>query len=209
MRQSPHELPTDFPVYVPWLWSRSMSATTCYTRAWRQHKNEVRGFLQAQTGSAAEADDLLQEIFLKAVLQGERFCTLGDPRAWLFHVARNLLIDRQRLKKNLVPVPEDLSAESEPLLAPVDLLSQCLPRVLSELSVEDREVLTFCDIQGGSQRAYAERLGLSLPAVKSRIQRARLRLRAQLADACQVRFDESGSVCCFVPRPPLGPANLK
>ncbi|HMU16176.1 MAG TPA: RNA polymerase subunit sigma-70, partial [Thauera aminoaromatica] len=38
---------------------------------------------------------------------------------------------------------------------------------------------------------------------KSRVQRARQRLRAQLLRACQVQLDEHGKVCCFVPRPPL------
>ena len=55
----------------------------------------------------------------------------------------------------------------------------------------------------GSFADAALRLGLSLPAAKSRVQRARLRLRAQLAEACQVTFDDKGKVCCFVPRPPL------
>jgi len=54
-----------------------------------------------------------------------------------------------------------------------------------------------------SQAEYAERLGISLPGAKSRVQRARQRLKAQLASACQVSFDEQGKVCCFKPRPPL------
>lgn len=51
--------------------------------------------------------------------------------------------------------------------------------------------------------ALAELPGISLPGAKSRIQRARQRLRQQLVCACQVTFDENGDVCCFVPRRPL------
>ena len=87
---------------------------------------------------------------------------------------------------------------------PVDLLSHCLPRVLSELAPEDRDAITLCDIQGMGQKDYARRLGLTLPAAKSRVQRARQRLRTHMAEVCQVRFDEDGKVCCFVPRPGLG-----
>lgn len=153
--------------------------------------------------NALEADDLLQEVFLKALLQGKEFCCIDNPRAWLFHVARNLLIDRLRLSKEQVPLPDDLCEQSVSGVEPVDLLSQCLPRVLSELSPEDREAILLCDVRGLVQKDYAQRLGLSLPAAKSRVQRARLRLRAQLAEACQVTFDDKGNVCCFVPRPPL------
>ena len=175
----------------------------CHNKAWRQHQAELRSFLAHRTGSASEADDLLQEVFLKALYQGEDFCSLENARAWLFQVARNLLIDRLRLAKEQVPLPDDLIADGAPETAPVDLLSHCLPRVLSELSAEDREAIVLCDIQGVTQKAFAERLGLSLPAAKSRVQRARLRLRSQLADACQLTFDAEGKVCCFVPRPPL------
>jgi RNA polymerase sigma-70 factor (ECF subfamily) len=54
-----------------------------------------------------------------------------------------------------------------------------------------------------TQQDYAGRLGLSLPAAKSRVQRARVRLKSHLTEACQVSFDAAGQVCCFVPRPPL------
>lgn len=181
----------------------SKSAYTCHNKAWRQHKAELRGFLASRAGGAAEADDLLQDVFLKALQQGKDFCRLDNPRAWLFHVARNLLIDRLRLTREQVPLPDDLRDDVVPAVDPVDLLSHCLPRVLSELSPDDREAILFCDMQGMTQKDYARKLGLSLPAAKSRVQRARLRLRSQLAEACQVTFDDEGKVCCFVPRPPL------
>ncbi len=181
-----------------------MTTYSCHSKAWKQHQAELRGFLAHRSGSASAADDLLQDVFLKAVLQGDGFCSLDNPRAWLFRVARNLLVDRLRLTKEQVPLPDDLCAESLPgKLEPVDLLSQCLPRVLSELSAEDREAILLCDVQGMTQKDYARHLGLSLPAAKSRVQRARLRLRLQMSEACQVTFDDEGKVCCFVPRPPF------
>ena len=181
----------------------SAGANHCHNAAWRQHKAELRAFLMHRAGAVAEADDLLQEVFLKALLHGKAFCVLDNPRAWLFHVARNLLVDRLRLTKDQVPLPDDLAADSALEFLPVDLLSHCLPRVLTELSPEDREAILLCDMQGMTQKVYALQLGLSLPAAKSRVQRARVRLRSQLAEACQVTFDEAGKVCCFVPRPPL------
>jgi len=101
-----------------------------------------------------------------------------------------------------VPLPEDLAAEPEAVLAPVDGLAQCLPRVLAELAPEDRDAINCCDIEGMSQKDYAARLGLTLPGAKSRVQRARARLKARLTEACQVIFDTDGGVCCFVPREP-------
>lgn len=185
------------------------SPFACLNRAWQAHQAEIRRYLLHRTGHAGDADDLLQELFLKALLQDRNFCRIDNPRAWLFHVARNLLIDRLRLAKAQVPLPEDLAVEAEPELHPVDTLSQCIPRVLSELAPGDREVILLCDLQGMRQTEYARRLGISLSAAKSRVRRARLRMQAQMVSACQVSFDESGEVCCFVPRPPLDPSETK
>jgi RNA polymerase sigma-70 factor (ECF subfamily) len=188
---------------MPAAMTRSDPPRACLSRAWRQHQAELRGFLAHRLGAPEEADDLLQDVFLKALILGQAFCTIENPRAWLFHVARNLLVDRLRLSRDLLPLPDDLCAEAAPEWAAVDLLSQCLPRVLSELSAADREAIMLCDIQGMTQQDFARHLGRSLPAAKSRVQRARRRLRARLAEACQVRFDAQGQVCCFVPRPAL------
>jgi len=180
------------------------SAFACLNRAWHTHRTEIRSFLSRRIADKAETDDLLQDVFLKALLLGRSFCTIDNPRAWLFQVARNMLIDRLRLTREQVPLPDDLIASTESSMDAVDALTQCLPRVLSELTAEDRAAIVLCDLNGVTQQEFAERAGISLPAAKSRVQRARRRLQARMVDACQVRFDEDGKICCFVPRPPLG-----
>jgi len=184
-----------------------MLTPSCYTVTWRQHKGEVLGFLEHRTGCDSEAEDLLQEIFLKVLLQGKSFCELDNPRAWLFRVARNLLIDRQRLANARAPLlplgdtsPDDFPAVSAPEVEPIDLLSHCLPGVLSRLAEKDREAIQLCDMQGITPNDYAKTTGLTVSAAKSRLQRARLRLRSLLAKACQVSYDSDGKVCCFVTR---------
>ena len=174
----------------------------CLMNAWHRHEAELHGWLQKRLGNRSDADDMLQDLFLKCVRQQDRFCEIENARAWLFEVARNALIDRLRLTREQVELPPDLASITEEI-APVDSLAACLPRVLSELSAEDREAITLCDLEGMSQHDYAELKGISLPGAKSRIQRARKRMRVQLASACQVRFDAAGRVSDFVPRQPL------
>ncbi len=173
----------------------------CLLDAWSIHEAELRGYLRHRLDGPQDAEELLQEVFLKALRQGRRFCAVENTRAWLFQVTRNALADRLRSSREYLPLPEDLPAPTAETGPQVDGLSQCLPRVLAELSEEDRLALTLCDIEGQPQRVLAERLGLSLPGAKSRLQRARVRLRQRLVEACQVRFDETGKVCCFTPRP--------
>jgi RNA polymerase sigma-70 factor (ECF subfamily) len=174
----------------------------CLMNAWHENEAELRGWLRHRLGNPVDADDVLQDLFIKAMRQGERFCAIGNARAWLFEVARNALADRLRQKRATIELPADLAGEVEEVAA-VDSLVACLPRVLSELSPEDREAIVLCDLEGLPQDEYARRKGLSLPGAKSRIQRARRRLRERLSQACQVRLDAAGHVSDFVPRPPL------
>ena len=171
----------------------------CVAAAWQAHEAELHGFLRHRLADPAAADDVLQEVFLKALRAGPGFCSLDSPRAWLFQVARNALVDRLRGARDAEPLQaheQHLAAPEVEAGTPVDALSDCLVRVLSELRPEDADVLRQCDMAGSTQRAYAEQQGLSLPAVKSRLLRARQRLRERLSLVCRVRFDpEDGRVC--------------
>ncbi len=114
-------------------------------------------------------------------------------------MARNALVDRFRVSRETVPLPEDLPARTDEL-ATVDALTACLPRVLSELSAQDREAITACDLQGMAQADFARTRGLSLSGAKSRVQRARQRLRQRMTVACQVQIGQDGQISDFVPR---------
>lgn len=172
----------------------------CLMAAWHTHERELRGWLIKHVEDQSTAQDLLQDVFMKALRQGTGFCDIANARAWLYKVARNTVTDHMRRRREWVALPDDLPAAQDDAVPAVDSLASCLPRVLGELSDEDRDAITECDLNGMSQEDYARKLGLSLPGAKSRIQRARKRLRAQLTQSCQVKLDPSGQVCCFVPR---------
>ncbi|TLS66134.1 sigma-70 family RNA polymerase sigma factor [Mariprofundus erugo] len=171
-------------------------------QAWQRHKAELRHWLLSRLGNAADADDLLQDVFERAMRQGECFGDINNARAWLFRVARNALVDHLRLDRSHIALDDHIVAE-EPEVDAIDTLSVCIPRVLSEMSDEDRQIITLCDLDGMTQQQFATLMNISVAAAKSRLQRARKRMRQQLECACQVRLNDAGNVCCFVPRPPL------
>jgi RNA polymerase sigma-70 factor (ECF subfamily) len=172
---------------------------------WTRHEAELRGWLRAHAPVASEVDDILQDVFIKTMNQGERFSDVLQPRAWLFEVTRNTLTDRLRAGHKSVPLPDDLEdlPAPQPETEAVDAMaSVCLPRVLSELDAQDREIIELCDLNAMDQASYARLKGLTLPAAKSRIQRARQRMRERMVTVCQVSFDSAGHVDDFVPRAP-------
>ena len=171
----------------------------CIIAAWGNHEAELRGFLTRQTGNPVQAEDVLQETFLRAITEGAKFCSLENPRAWLFRVARNQLIDQSRsyAAKHQTSELSDEPLENINEIPAVKTLDICLPKALTKLDAEDREVIERCDLEGELQSHFAEDKGLTLAGAKSRIQRARKRLKTELVDLCKVNFDESGNVCCY------------
>lgn len=169
----------------------------CVLRAWHTYETELLDFLAHQLHDRAQAEDLFQEIFLKSMRLGQGFCSLDNPRAWLYRVAKNTLIDHLRASKPFCELPDELAAPVDERAA-VDELDICLLRNIERLGLEDRTILQACDITGLTVRAFAQTHALGLPAAKSRLLRARQRLRQLLVDHCQVQFDERGQVCCHV-----------
>lgn len=171
----------------------------CLMKAWKMHEHELYCWLLRQTGNQADTDDLIQETFLRAIRQQRKFCSIVNTRAWLFEVARHLVIDKSRRQRPYQPLPDGVCIQDN---APetVDSLAECLSRILDEMTESDRTILTLCDLEGMKQADFADRNGLTLAATKSRLLRARARLHQKLSSDCQVRLDESGRVCCFTPR---------
>lgn len=188
---------------MPTVSATPTAAVPCLMQAWAHHHAELQGWLQHRLGDRPQAQDLLQDVFLKALRQGGRFCSVGNARAWLFEVARNTLTDHLRRQHPSEPLPDDVAEwpadEPEPLPV-VDQLTGCLARVLTELPEADADIIRQCDLQGMRQQDYAALRGLGLPATKARLRRARLRLKAAMTEACAIQTSPQGRVDIFTPR---------
>ena len=145
-------------------------AFDCVLAAWHAHESELRGFLINRLGEPEAADDLLQDVFIRAMRQGAGFCQLDSPRAWLFRVTRNAVVDRARRQRPGDPISEEFAAE-ETETPPVDALTACLERNLATLQPADAEVVRRCDLEGWPHKAYADAGDLSVNAVKTRLVR--------------------------------------
>ena len=176
---------------------RAREATTA--SIWTAFGDRVRGFIRRRVREEADVDDILQDVFIKihAGLPGLR----DDARleAWLFRVARRAVVDHVRRRgRNAAGLPpaED-SPSSKDVTAQV---ASWLEPLMDGLSEEDREALRAADLEGRPQKALAEKLGLSPTAVRSRVQRARRRLREALLACCHVERDRRGNAVDWAPR---------
>jgi RNA polymerase sigma-70 factor (ECF subfamily) len=152
----------------------------------------------------SEAEDLTQETFLRAYRSRD---ALRDPAArltWLYRIATHVCVDRLRQRARR-PVELDAALEEAELadagpplqqvIEPGDM-SACVQDFLAGLPDGYRAVLLLHDLHELPGPRIAELLGLSLPTVKIRLHRARLKLRAALAAGCVFSHDERDVPVC-------------
>ena len=164
------------------------AAFSALMRTWR---GPVFRFARRLLHDDAAAEDVLQDTFLTV---HQRLSTLradGSLKSWLFAIARSQVLMQRRRRvgepKTYEPMeslrelgvdagwgePMDAQALTERLEHHV-----LFEKALKRLDDEEREVLLLRDVQGLSGEDTAEALGLTLPGMKSRLHRARLRLVA-------------------------------
>lgn len=166
---------------------------------WREHRGELKSFILKRVRSSAEAEDILHDVFLKMLSGLASVQRVDHMRAWLFTVARNAVTDHFRSRRPTAALPEELIDPSPGLDAPpVKDMGACLRPMLEALPDTLRVALVMADIEGVKHREVAERLGLSLPAVKSRVLRGRLLIRRMIEDCCHLELDSRGSVMGYV-----------
>lgn len=154
-----------------------------------RHEAAALRLTRAATSSESDAEDALQEAFLAAWRSAATFRGEGSARAWMLAIARNAAY---RLYRRRDGEPSELASLSQlgdeagwGRPAPAEFVARLesrleLARCFAELMPEEREILVLRDLEGLSGEETARILGLGLPAMKSRLHRARLRLAALL-----------------------------
>jgi len=187
---------------------RASSTTPELHVAWEQVRARLRGFIGRRVGDPEAVEDLVQEVLLRfssAAASGEQFQSIS---AWLDRVARNAVIDHYRARRRSSPI-EEAAGLADPSAWPFPddsndysarELAKCLRPFMEQLAAPSREALVLTDIDGLTQAAAATALGLSISGMKSRVQRARLQLRALLVACCAVDLDVRGAIVDY--RPP-------
>jgi RNA polymerase sigma-70 factor (ECF subfamily) len=173
---------------------------------WSDLAPPLRKFIRRRVRDEHTADDLLQDVLLKAQTNLAAAPPAERLSAWLFQIARNTIIDHYRSPQNRPSPATDESLDPPaPDDAPDDDLTHeltgCLAPMIDKLPEPYREALTLADRDGLTQQAIASRLGLSLPGAKSRVQRARKLLRDRMVDCCAVQLDRTGRVLDHHPTP--------
>lgn len=174
--------------------------------AWKELERHLRPYLARRVASAADIDDLLQDIFVR-MHQG--LGTLRDEErfgGWVYRIANSAVVDAARRRARgpqLAAVAEgpELAVAADDAAEQLQSdLGECVALFVGRLPSPYREAITLTELQGLSQKEAADMLGSSLSGMKSRVQRGREKIRHMFEECCQISLDCRGKVIACEPR---------
>ncbi|HEY5002941.1 MAG TPA: RNA polymerase sigma factor SigZ, partial [Ktedonobacteraceae bacterium] len=161
-------------------------------RIWEAFHTPLHGFIRKRVSDEMVAEDLLQEVFLKIHQNGDALQDVKKLESWIYQITRNAIIDFYRSARPMssLDTPEVLDLPEE--LPDDDIVSELLPCVramVNNLPELDRQALVLTEYQGLTQKEFGERIGLTFSGAKSRVQRAREKLKQELLACCHFELD--------------------
>ncbi len=171
-----------------------LSADSCSAVApvFLAYETQLKGFVQKRISDKDEANDILQQLYLKIYKNCEQLPEVKNIKAWLYQITRNAVYDFFRESSRyesvsdieLEELPDDTRHDVEALIEPL----------IGLLPEEYAEALRLSELEGVSQKEIAERLGISYSGAKSRVQRGREKLKALFVECCHLEFSHNGSI---------------
>lgn len=156
-------------------------------------RGALTAFVLRHTRDRAGADDIVQDIFVRALQHRDQLRDDAHLTAWIWQIARNAVVDAQRTPKakplaeaEVADLPREHDVQRE--------VASWLTGFMDALPAHHAEALRLADIEGLPQKEVAQRLGLGLSAAKSRIQRGRALLGQALLRCCELERDARGRV---------------
>ncbi len=178
-----------------------------FTQIYEQYFDKIYRYLVIRIGNQMEAEDLTQQVFLRALRSISNFKWKGVPfSAWLYRIATHVALDRLRQRARRGPKESDLDLDEIELpdRDAVSLqqniergeMSACVQQYLADLPDTYRAVILLHDMEELTGWQIAELLDLPLATVKIRLHRARRRLQAALRAGCEFSTDERNVLVC-------------
>lgn len=170
--------------------------------AWVETRRRLHAFVAARLSPAAAVEDVVQDVLVRMIQNLDGLTDGTRIEAWAYRIARNSITDEYRRRGrhaaalarlgSIGAEPMIDSAADEVLDSDLVELSGCMRPLVDALDEPYREALVLTGWQGLTQAQAATSAGVSLPGMKSRVQRGRAQLRKQLLACCEPEADGDG-----------------
>ena len=168
---------------------------------WNNCRKVLNQFIRNRVNDQSAADDILQDVFVKIHSNIGTLTHKEKINSWIYQITRNTIIDYYRKKKQKTELKESSLVYEENLEnESYAKLKEGLMGMIEQLPPKYRVALLLTDYRGLTQKELSEKLGISLPGAKSRVQRARKLLKELYMKCCHFEFDRNGTIVDVYPK---------
>lgn len=154
---------------------------------WEKFSCKLLNFINQKVQNTHDAEDLLQEVFLRIHTNLDKLRNLKKVESWIFQITRNIINNYYRSHDRILSLPEDTPNLSEGDLSFLTDIKECMISLVENLPEIHRIPIQKVYLEDKKQIDIASELGLSIPGTKSRIQRGRRLLKQTLKECCNVQ----------------------
>lgn len=168
-------------------------------KVWEEFNAGLKHFILKRVSDEPGAEDILQDVFLKIHTHIGSLKESDKLQGWIYQIARNAITDYYRTHKFTPDLPDVPYAPEDTF---DDVVSDLLPyvkKLVDSLPPHYRQALILTEYEGLTQRELAEQLGISVSGAKSRVQRAREKVKLMLLRCCHFEFDSLGRIIDYEP----------
>lgn len=161
---------------------------------WNSFSTHVYNFVKTKVSRKEDAEDILQDIFIKIHLNLDKLQSATKLQSWVFQITRNVINDYYRhTRLDTDELSQDVYIDENEGNY-LDSLVSCLEPFIHKLPETYKDVIMLSEVEGLKHKEVAERLNISTEAAKSRVKRGRQILKTQFADHCHFVIDENGKL---------------
>lgn len=165
---------------------------------WTDLHQELSKFVMQKVKDEAASADILQEAFIKIHLNVHKLKDYSKLTSWIYQITRNTIADYFRQQKPYDPIEQfDFTEQIEP---DFQQLANCINSKIEHLPKRYQEVMLLTALKDYTQVELAAYLGISYSGTKSRVQRAKERLKALVAGCKNVEIDALGNIIDYDPK---------
>lgn len=164
---------------------------------WNDFRIELLHFIKTKVKDEYDAEDILQEVFIKVYKSIDQLEDSTKLKIWLYRTTNNTIIDFYRARKqNTLELDEveDVPTIGNSTENMNKEIAGCIKFMLHELPDKYKEPLNLYEFKGMKHREISAKLNISLSGSKTRIQRARKKLKEMLMECCEFEFDTYGNI---------------
>ncbi|AYO31663.1 RNA polymerase sigma factor SigZ [Biomaibacter acetigenes] len=163
---------------------------------WKELSSNLKTFILKKVGNEHDAEDILQDIFLKIFTNLDQLKDNNRIYAWIYQITRNTINDYYRMRRiraEISDLPEKgVTSNDEDGI--INELVLCLKNMIQSLPDKYKQAIMLTELGGLTQRELAQKLGMSISGAKSRVQRGKTILKEKFFECCKFQFDAYGNI---------------